>query len=129
MDGIGVLLILISPLFGWLPGPGGIPVFLAGLWFLSLNHSWARRLLDRLKKKGMNLVDAIFVDRPFYKNAYDILAILLTVAGIYIQTQYTSRLTFVVAAILNLAGLGLFLGNRKRLQKISNYITKVIFKK
>jgi hypothetical protein len=43
---LGGLLILTSGLIGWLPGPGGIPLFLLGLAVLASEFHWARRLLN-----------------------------------------------------------------------------------
>ena len=38
----GFALIIAAPLTGWLPGPGGIPLFLAGLAVLSSEFLWAK---------------------------------------------------------------------------------------
>ena len=43
---IGLLLVIISPFTGVLPGPGGIPVFLIGVAILSTEFEWARRFRD-----------------------------------------------------------------------------------
>lgn len=45
---IGVTLIIAAPLTGWLPGPGGIPLFLLGLAVLGTEFHWARRFRKRL---------------------------------------------------------------------------------
>ncbi|GAA2183909.1 hypothetical protein GCM10009785_29580 [Brooklawnia cerclae] len=41
---IGAVLIIAAPLTGWLPGPGGIPLFLAGMAVLASEFMWAKRL-------------------------------------------------------------------------------------
>lgn len=46
---LGGLLIIAAPLTGWLPGPGGIPLFIAGLAVLASEFEWAQRLLYRVK--------------------------------------------------------------------------------
>ncbi|GAA2804120.1 PGPGW domain-containing protein [Kribbella solani] len=46
---VGGLLLIAAPLTGWLPGPGGIPLFIAGLAVLSSEFEWAQRLLYRVK--------------------------------------------------------------------------------
>lgn len=43
---IGMLLVIISPFTGVLPGPGGIPIFLIGVAILSTEFEWAKRLRD-----------------------------------------------------------------------------------
>lgn len=48
---LGVLLMIVSPLAGVLPGPGGILVFAAGL-ALTLKYSeWAKRRYVEFKRK------------------------------------------------------------------------------
>lgn len=49
---LGLLLILSSGLVGWLPGPGGIPLLLAGLGVWSSEFAWARRLTRWLFAQG-----------------------------------------------------------------------------
>jgi uncharacterized protein (TIGR02611 family) len=47
---VGGLLLILAPLTGWLPGPGGIPLFIAGLAVLASEFEWAQRLLLRVKE-------------------------------------------------------------------------------
>ena len=52
--GLGLLLLLVSPLVGAVPGPGGVIVFAAGLG-LSLKYSdWAKRQYVRFKRRHPN---------------------------------------------------------------------------
>jgi Flp pilus assembly protein TadB len=48
---LGWFLIIVSPVVGALPGPGGIFVFSAGLVLLLRNSCWARRHYVRLKRR------------------------------------------------------------------------------
>jgi hypothetical protein len=43
MIGLGWFLVVLSPIVGALPGPGGIFVFAGGLILLLRNSRWARR--------------------------------------------------------------------------------------
>lgn len=47
---VGVLLILLSPVVGALPGPGGIFVFAFGLAMVLRTSGWARRRYVEFKK-------------------------------------------------------------------------------
>ncbi|MGB3023944.1 MAG: PGPGW domain-containing protein [Candidatus Saccharimonadales bacterium] len=38
---VGLTLVLTSGAIGWLPGPGGIPVFLLGIFVLASEFKWA----------------------------------------------------------------------------------------
>ena len=48
---VGVLLILLSPLAGAIPGPGGIFVFAIGLAMVLKTSMWAKRRYVRFKQK------------------------------------------------------------------------------
>ena len=49
--GVGVILMLLSPLAGAVPGPGGILVFALGLAMVLKTSMWAKRHYVRFKKK------------------------------------------------------------------------------
>lgn len=51
---LGCLLIIISPLVGAVPGPGGVFVFAAGLALVLQNSEWAKRLYVRFKRRHPN---------------------------------------------------------------------------
>ena len=48
---IGVAVILVSPLIGAIPGPGGVFVFAAGLVLVLQNSEWARKVFARTKRR------------------------------------------------------------------------------
>ena len=48
---LGIVLMVISPLFGVLPGPGGILVFAAGLALVLKYSGWAKRKYVEFKRK------------------------------------------------------------------------------
>lgn len=43
---IGLVFIIAAGLTGWLPGPGGIPLFLIGIAILATEFEWAERIRD-----------------------------------------------------------------------------------
>ena len=51
---IGIILMVVSPLAGVLPGPGGIFLFAAGLALTLKNSEWAKRQYVRFKRKHPN---------------------------------------------------------------------------
>jgi hypothetical protein len=51
---LGILLIIVSPLVGAIPGPGGVFVFAAGLALLLQNSERAKRLYVHFKRKHPN---------------------------------------------------------------------------
>ena len=48
---IGLLLIILSPLAGAIPGPGGVFVFAGGLALALKNSEWAKRQYVRFKRR------------------------------------------------------------------------------
>lgn len=47
----GVLLVILSPLVGAIPGPGGVIVFAAGAGLMLKNSRWAKKQYARFKKR------------------------------------------------------------------------------
>ncbi len=45
---VGSILVIASALTGWLPGPGGIPLFLLGIAILATEFEWAKRVRDEV---------------------------------------------------------------------------------
>ena len=75
---VGGLLIIAAPLTGWLPGPGGIPLFIAGLAVLASEFEWAQRLLYRVKDWVKELT-AWTGKQPAWLKALGTLALFLCV--------------------------------------------------
>jgi hypothetical protein len=50
----GILLIIVAPLVGAIPGPGGVFVFAAGLALILQNSEWAKRLYVKFKRRHPN---------------------------------------------------------------------------
>jgi hypothetical protein len=48
---LGVLIVLISPLVGLIPGPGGVFVFAAGLTLMLRYSRWTKKLFARLARR------------------------------------------------------------------------------
>ena len=82
LNALGVFLLLLVPLIGPLPGPGGIPLLMAGLGLLSINNPWAENLRKLVEKKGLGLSDLIFLDNKKCQLAWDIFIILSLALGI-----------------------------------------------
>ena len=51
---LGILLIIVSPLVGAIPGPGGVIVFAAGLGLVLKYSGWAKRQYVRFKRAPPN---------------------------------------------------------------------------
>lgn len=51
LTALGGFLVILSPFVGIIPGPGGIPVFAAGLALMLRNSAWAKRRFVRIKRR------------------------------------------------------------------------------
>jgi len=120
VDAAGYLLILAAILTGWLPGPGGIPLALAGLGLLSINNEWARRIRDYLLKNGGKVVKILFPEHIIFQWLYDVIVVLLFVLVAVLEWRH--------AAIWQISlGIGLFFFalfiaamNRDRFNRLKN---------
>lgn len=88
IDIAGGILVIISPITGLLPGPGGIPVFLAGLGLLAINHEWAHRLIELAATSWQQATAKIFQTNPLLSRAIDVLFGLIIVAAITLNIVY-----------------------------------------
>lgn len=123
-DTAGVMLIILAVLLGWIPGPGFVPLFLAGLGLLSINHDWAKKLLKNFKKNGIKIFETIFNEHKTLMIVYDIAAVSMVVGGVLLFGEATKQLWQTVIIVTVFIGLGIFLSNRKRTQRIVNYFRK-----
>lgn len=118
VDGAGYGLILLGLLTGWLPGPGGIPLILAGLGLLSVNNHWAKRILHYLEENGSKFMKWAFPDTPWAKAAHDVLALLLLAGSVFVFLNADSFVLYGVSIALAALAIVDFLYNRNRLQKL-----------
>lgn len=95
-DVVGVSLIILSGLLGWLPGPGGIPLLIAGLAVLSVHNQWAHNILVFVKKNADNFFAAVYPNKKNIRIAHSITAILLFSLSLYLYTSlnYPYRIMF-----------------------------------
>ena len=84
---LGVMLIVSAGLIGWLPGPGGMVLFLLGIAVLASEFEWAERLRDwilRILKNAAN----IFLKHPYI--GITLLLICVIIVGISAYAFYTN---------------------------------------
>ncbi len=84
-DIAGVSLLILVPFLGPLPGPGGIPLLLAGLGLLAMNHDWADRWLHYAKIHSESLRHVFFPDTTWVKWAWDIFAAFMLGFGTWVN--------------------------------------------
>lgn len=117
-DTAGYLLILAALATGWLPGPGGIPLALAGLGLLSINNKWAKDLREYLLDHGGKVMQLIFPKHPIAQWAYDVVAIVLYTVAAYLGWQHAAVWQLSVAVTAFFTATFIALMNRERLSTL-----------
>lgn len=106
------IIFIIAPLTGLIPGPGGIPVAIAGLALLATEFVWARNLLVSMKRRAQALAtsaDALVIgSRP---RPWLILPVVLAYLGaVALLVYYGSHSGHWKLFLLLSAGPGLAIG-------------------
>ena len=121
-DVLGILLLLLVPVIGPFPGPGGIPLLRAALAFLAINNIWARKLEIYIDRRVEKLSDLLFWDNKKCQWAWDIFIVLGVGASIYLSIQVEMHWLWQLA-ISGVSGtLVIFwFYNRQRWQRLLRY--------
>jgi len=117
-DIAGGLLMLAALLTGWLPGPGGIPLFLIGLSLIAVHHEWAQRYIDLLREYADRVSDIIFVKDPRIQFAFDCLVPLLLAGGAYLIGWHGQLWARGIGVGICALAIVVLLGNRNRYARL-----------
>jgi len=123
-DSAGYFLILLGIASGWLPGPGGIPLVIAGLGLLSINNQWAARLRDYLIKHGATFLKKIFPENRAAQIAYDALTLILLAVVTYLVWDHDPFWEVSVAIALFCIALIVASMNRRRGERIKRHLAR-----
>lgn len=120
IDGAGYGLLILAVLTGWLPGPGGIPLALAGLGLLSINNEWAREIRQYLIDHGGNIVRILFPPNLFVQWLYDIIVVLLFALVIVLEWRHVAIWQISLGIVLLCVAGAIALLNRDRYNRLRN---------
>lgn len=121
-DFIGVLCLVLVPILGPLPGPGGIPLLLAGFGLLALNHDWADDAVSYIKKNSENMRKIIFPEKRWIQRLWDMFVFLMILAGSWINVYAESWLLSMLSiAPFTVAGT-VFILNRNRITRLDRVL-------
>jgi hypothetical protein len=123
-DTLGILLLLLVPLIGPLPGPGGIPLLLAGFSLLAINHDWADGAIAYIKKHSVSLRHVVFPDIPWVKWSWDILSVVLLVGGTYLNVVAEYWLLKALSIGIMASSTTLFILNRNRINALDAFLKR-----
>lgn len=123
-DIAGVGCLILVPIIGPLPGPGGIPLLLAGFGFLAVNHDWADDAVIFTKKHSDNMIKVVFPDKTWAKWSWDVSLVALFIVGLWVDSLSDSFIFTVLGLLINAASTTLFMFNRGRLDWLNNQLRK-----
>jgi len=123
-DIAGYGLIFLGGALGWLPGPGGIPLVLAGLALLSLHNEWARRLSDWLIKHSGHLIVYIFPKNKYVQLFYDVIAGALFVIVAWLTWHESAVWQIGLASALFIFMIIILAINRDRAARIKRRVNR-----
>jgi hypothetical protein len=121
-DTLALICMALAIATGWLPGPGGIPLFILGLSLLAINHTWAKRYIDLLRRYADKVSDLIFI--PRLRVAFDVLAAVLCASGILLITLQTKIWILSLGIVSICFGLLCLFGNRNRWARLKKSFKK-----
>jgi hypothetical protein len=124
IDIAGFGLIIVSPVLSPIPGPGGIPIFLAGVGLLALNHEWAENLLKDFENKRREFTDKYLMASKRVSWSIDVIALLVISFGAFLSaTQHKFIFKAAGFALISLS-LVVIISNQKRLERIIKLVKK-----
>lgn len=123
-DAAGVGCLMLVPFLGPLPGPGGIPLLLAGFGFLAVNHDWADSAVDYVKERSESLRNVIFPDVKWIQWLWDIFCVLLLVGGTFMNLQVEHWFWKGISYGVMAGSTTLFLMNRHRIDWLDKQLRR-----
>lgn len=124
IDMLGYLLILGGVALGWIPGPGGIPLIVAGLGLLSIHNAWAKRLRVLVLQHGGKLVNVLFPRWAWAEWGYDIIALLLLVLTFVLEIRRAHLWEIGLGISAFFIAVFIALTNRDRLNRLRGRSTR-----
>lgn len=122
LDTLAVIAMIAALLTGWLPGPGGIPLFILGLSLLAINHEWAKKYIDLLREHMNKISDLIFI--PKLRVPFDILTVILLAGGVFAIYNQSAWWMISLGVFLIAFGVLIFFGNRDRWARLKKSLSK-----
>ncbi len=123
-DITGVVLLILVPIIGPLPGPGGIPLLLAAFGFFAVNHDWADNVIHFIKKHSESLQSVLFPNILWVKRAWDFLSALILILGIWLNTAADYWILQGMGIGIMAGATTIFMLNRNRLSWLDKFLRR-----
>jgi hypothetical protein len=123
-DVLGVLCLVLVPFIGWLPGPGGIPLLIAGFGLLAVNHDWADDAVNYVKNHSESLRGIVFPDKKWIKLAWDILVVILLIGGTTLNFSANNVIVKGLSIGIMAGSTTIFMFNRDRISWLDKQLRR-----
>jgi len=123
-DIAGYGLIIIAFPVGLLPGPGGIPLIIAGLGLLAQHNPWAKKLLQYVDRHSKSFRILLFPERKNIQRLWDGITILLFIGAMIVGIYSGGWIQRILPTSLACMALVLFLSNRSRIEALQRKIKR-----
>jgi hypothetical protein len=116
--------LILVPFLGPLPGPGGIPLLLAGFGFLAVNHDWADDAIHFVKTHSENLLKVFFPDKTLIKWGWDIFSVIVLLFGLWMNLTQEFWLLKGLSYGVMAGSTTIFMMNRGRLDWLDKQLRR-----
>lgn len=123
-DMLAVLLLALVPFLGPLPGPGGIPLLIAGFGLLAINHDWADNAVVYIQKHSVSLRHVVFPNITWVKWVWDITALTLLLGGTALNFAADNWFWKGLSIGIMASSTTLFMLNRNRLDWLDKLLKR-----
>lgn len=123
-DIAGYACLIVAIPIGALPGPGGVPVFIAGLGLLSVHNPWAKSLLGYVKRHSESFRSILFPNSKRIQLLWDMAGGILLITAIlvaYLHDVWQIRVLSTSFATLSVI---ILLSNRSRIEALTKKIKR-----
>lgn len=117
---LGLVLIMTAPLVGWIPGPGGIVIFLAGIAVLASEFDWAESLQEFFLKTVPKEIKNRWQPTPRWELTFDFTSVTMLIGAV--SAAFSNWWAPVLS--LGIGGICLFLFNRSRLARLKRRLRR-----
>ena len=117
----GIILVILSPIVGTVPGPGGIAIFIIAIAILGSEFDWALELKSILIDKLPAEVKNRWRPTPLWQFWFDVTSLILLTLSIFLayNSMWWSMISF------GTMGMFLFLFNRSRLDRLKKTLRSI----
>jgi hypothetical protein len=120
----GVILLILVPILGPLPGPGGIPLLISGFGLLAINHDWADDAVKYVKKHSESLRDVVFPNKLWVQRSWDALSVFLLASGTWLNIVAEHWFWKAMSYGIMASSTTIFMMNRNRLAWLDKTLRK-----